>query len=189
MTDSTTALDPIMDGLRTVTADAQAAFGALSSTQLNWKPAADSWSIAQCFDHLITANTQFFPEFERAASGTRKNSFWESVSPFSGMIGRKMISSLDPASLKRLPAPKGALPSQSELPGDIIERFAAHQQEVVAKVAALDGMDMQKTVVTSPFLKLLTYRLGDGLRIMLVHEQRHLGQTRRVMQAEGFPQS
>ncbi len=98
-----------------------------------------------------------------------------------------MLSSLDPASLKKLPAPKGALPSPSDLPGDIIERFAAHQEEVAAKVAALEGMDMEKTVVTSPFLKLLTYRLGDGLRILLVHEQRHLGQARRVMQAEGFP--
>lgn len=187
MTDSATNLAPIMDGLRTVTTEAQTAFGNLSSAQLNWKPAADSWSIAQCFDHLITANTQFFPEFERAASGTRKNSLWESISPFSGIIAKKMLGALDPASLKRIPAPKGALPSQSDLPGDIIEKFAAHQQDVVAKVAALGGMDMQKTVVTSPFLKLLTYRLGDGLRIMLVHEQRHLGQAQRVMQATGFP--
>lgn len=189
MTGTAADLNPIMDGLRAVTTDAQTAFGSLSGAQLNWKPAPDSWSIAQCFDHLITANTQFFPEFERAATGTRKNSLWESISPFSGVIGKKMLSSLDPASLKRLPAPKGSLPSQSDLPADIIKRFAAHQEDVVAKVAALGGMDMQKTVVTSPFLRLLTYRLGDGLRIMLVHEQRHLGQARRVMQAEGFPQA
>lgn len=186
---TTAELTSIEDGLRAVTTEAQQAFGGLTAAQLNWKPAADSWSIAQCFDHLITANTQFFPEFDRAASGTRKNSFWESVSPFSGMIGRKMLSSLDPASLKRLPAPKGSLPSKSDLPGDIIEKFAVHQREVVAKVAALEGKELGKTVVTSPFLKLLTYRIGDGLRIMLVHEQRHLGQAKRVMQAPGFPQA
>jgi len=44
-----------------VAADAQRAFGHLNAQQLNWKPGADSWSVAQCLEHLLTANYAMFP--------------------------------------------------------------------------------------------------------------------------------
>jgi hypothetical protein len=42
-------------------------------------------------------------------------------------------------------------------------------------------------VVTSPLAKLVTYTLGDALRILVTHERRHFEQARRVTQAQGFP--
>lgn len=37
-------------------------FSNISSEQLNWKPSAESWSIAQCLDHLIIADSSYFPD-------------------------------------------------------------------------------------------------------------------------------
>jgi len=37
----------------TITAEFTKEFGNLSAEQLNWKPNADTWSIAQNMDHLI----------------------------------------------------------------------------------------------------------------------------------------
>ena len=54
-----------------------AGFGDLAVQQLNWKPGADQWSVAQCFEHLVTANAAFFPIFEKVLSGEKKNTFWE----------------------------------------------------------------------------------------------------------------
>ncbi|MEO6393426.1 MAG: DinB family protein [Pyrinomonadaceae bacterium] len=184
---SNPTLEPILAELNAITADAKSEFGALSAAQINWKPAADKWSIAQCFDHLINANVAFFPEMERIIAGGRKNSTWESISPFTGFIGRWMIKSLDPKSQKRLPAPKQALPSTSDVDPAIIDRFAENQAKVHALIAATDGIDLKKTVITSPFLKVATYSLLDGFQIVAVHERRHLGQAQRVMQAPGFP--
>ncbi|MBI1765055.1 MAG: DinB family protein [Acidobacteria bacterium] len=59
--------------------DAQATFGHLNAAQLNWKPAPESWSVAQCLDHLLTGNREMLPPMAAAASGTHKASFWESV--------------------------------------------------------------------------------------------------------------
>ena len=56
-------IDHVCGELRTISDDARASFGSLSGEQLNWKPAADSWSVAQCLDHLIRTNEQFYPEF------------------------------------------------------------------------------------------------------------------------------
>ena len=36
-------------------------FGKLSAEQINWKPNAKSWSIGQCFEHLIVTNELYFP--------------------------------------------------------------------------------------------------------------------------------
>jgi hypothetical protein len=180
-------LAPILADLRTVTAEAQAEFGAFDAAQLNWKPAPKSWSIGQCFEHLITVNSLYFPELEAIIAGKRKNSTWQSISPFTGFLGRWLIRSLDPKSVKRLPAPKASQPSSSEVDPAIIRRFVDNQARVAELVAATERVDLRRTVVSSPFLSLMTYTLVDGFKIVAVHERRHLGQARRVTQAPGFP--
>jgi hypothetical protein len=37
-------------------------------------------------------------------------------------------------------------------------------------------------------MKLMTYRLSDGFRVVVEHEKRHIRQAERVVQATGFPQ-
>ena len=43
-----------------ITAAVQAEFSGLDNTQLNRKPVADKWSIAQCLDHLVVSNDSYF---------------------------------------------------------------------------------------------------------------------------------
>ena len=47
-------------------------FCRLSAGQLNWKPAPDEWSIAQCFDHLVVSERPFVPIFEDIRAGRRR---------------------------------------------------------------------------------------------------------------------
>lgn len=55
----------ILDEVEGLAQDTKAIFGGLNSTQINWKPAADVWSIGQCLDHLITANQEYFPQLDQ----------------------------------------------------------------------------------------------------------------------------
>jgi hypothetical protein len=41
--------------------------------------------------------------------------------------------------------------------------------------------------MTSPFIKIITYSVLDGYRLMLAHDRRHFEQARRVMLSRGFP--
>lgn len=169
-----------------VAEDARVSFGSLTEAQLNWKPAGKSWSVGQCFDHIIKTNHEFDPEFERLASGNRKNSFWENWSPFSGIGGRFLINAVSEDS-KKAKAPSKSIVPPSEIDGDIVNNFAEQIAEVNKKVEACSGVDLEKTVVTSPFLAVFTYKFDDALTVLVEHSKRHIRQARRVMEADGFP--
>lgn len=166
--------------------DVQKTFGGLSAEQLNWKPRADSWSVGQCLDHLIKSNEEFDPQFQAVAKGEKKPTLWEKYSPLTSFFGNFLLKSLK-NDARKFKAPSKAIVPPSDIAADIVERFVKHQREVVEKIKSLENVDLQKTVVTSPFLKLMTYRLGTALEIGVEHEKRHIRQAERVMQAEGFP--
>jgi len=178
----------ILSELRKVADDARAAFGSLSAAQLNWKPAEKSWSIAQCFDHLITTHSLYFPLFERLGKGDTASSSWEKHSPLSGFFGRFLIKSMRPENLKKMKTTSKAEPSSSEIGADIVERFAEHQDKLIAAIKKLPSdIDPTKQMVTSPLLSIVTYSLDDTFTILVVHCQRHFGQAKRVTEYEGFP--
>lgn len=174
--------------LQKIADDATATFGKLSADQLNWKPTGKSWSVAQCFDHLVTAHSLYFPLFERMASGDASRSFWEKASPFSGFFGRFLINSMRPDNQKKMRTTKKAQPSASIIDGAIIERFAEHQDQMIEHLRKLPtNIDPAKTIITSPLMGMVTYSLDDCFTILEVHCQRHLGQAKRVAEADEFP--
>ena len=178
-------IERIKNDLANAAADVRAGFRSLSREQLNWKPAADSWSVAQCLDHLIKTNNEMKPVIEAKLRG-EPNSFWEKVSPLSGFFGRFLKKSLV-NDAKKFKAPSKEIVPPSDVDADIVEQFCRHQQKVIEQVDALGKLDWDRTVITSPFLKLMTYHLGDALDIMIEHEKRHIRQAKRVLETEGFP--
>lgn len=170
-----------------IAADATSTFGSLSGEQLNWKPAEGSWSVAQCLEHLIKTNLAFGPEFERLAADGRKNTFWQQWSPFSGMAGRFLVNTLKNDS-KKVKAPSNSIVPPSEVSADIVSRFAENIADVNRKIEAIAAADRQKTVVSSPFMAVMTYSLDDALTILVEHTKRHIRQANRVAASDGFPQ-
>ncbi len=181
-------INDIRSDLQKVADDTQREFGPFSVEQLNWKPSEKGWSVGQCFEHIIKTNLEFYPEFEKLASGKRKNSFWESWSPFTGWAGRFLINAVSIDS-KKAKAPSKRIVPPSEIKPDIVERFAKHIADVNEKLEVCAGVDLQKTVVTSPFLAVFTYTLDDAFTVLVEHTKRHFRQAKRVTEAEGFPAS
>jgi hypothetical protein len=122
-------LADLVAGLNRVTEETQQTFANLDSRQLNWKPGPERWSIAQCFDHLLTANESYFPIFERIGSGQKEtNTFWESMPLLPGFFGRMLIKSLDPASKRKMKAPKPFQPLETDIDDQIVNRFVSQQK-------------------------------------------------------------
>jgi hypothetical protein len=176
----------LLSELQVVSDDTQKTFGNLTAEQINWKPGADGWSVGQCFEHLIKTNLLFFPELERIAGGKRKNSFWENYSPLNSFFGNLLVNSLKKDE-RKFKAPTQKIVPLSEINASIIEQFVAHQTELVEKIKLTENADWQKIKITSPFMKLMTYKLADGFRVVVEHERRHFRQAERVTQTEGFP--
>src|SRR5689334_20364489 len=183
----TADLPSLIAAANQVAADAKSTFGNLSSVQLNWKPSAERWSVGQCFDHLLTSNKGYLPIFNDVLKG-RKQSFWESMPLLPGLAGKLLIKSLDPATTRKLKAPKRFEPAQSDINASVINDFVDQQNQIVEKMKATKHLNLDKVIITSPALAVVTYSLMDAYRVIVVHEHRHFQQARRVTEETAFPQ-
>jgi len=178
-------VEGVVSQFQSVSDDVHESFGGFTPEQVNWKPSSESWSVGQCLDHLIKSNEEFFPELDQLAAGTRKNSFWQKWSPLSGVAGAFLVNSLKKDSQKVKTNQKMTPPSDIE--DDIVERFERHQEEFVQKIHKTDNVDWNRVVLTSPFVKIMTYKMNVGLIALIEHEKRHVRQAKRVMEMDGFP--
>jgi hypothetical protein len=74
-----------------------------------------------------------------------------------------------------------------DIPPAIIEIFADQQARLLRVMQASRALDLDRITITSPVLRVVTYSLMDACRIIVVHEQNHFVQARRVMDSPGFP--
>jgi hypothetical protein len=180
-------IDAVISEFQSISEDVKNNFGSLAPDQVNWKPAPESWSVGQCLDHLIKSNDEFYPELEKLAAGTRKNTFWQNWSPLSGIAGAFLVSTLKKDGQKVKTNQKMTPPS--EIDADIVDRFIKHQTKLAEKIRATNDSEWRKVVLTSPFIKIMTYRMDVGLEAVIEHEKRHIRQAKRVVETSGFPKS
>ena len=169
-----------------VAREAKDTFGRLTPAQLNWKPSAERWSVAQCFDHLLTSNKDYLPIVDSVLAG-QKRTFWQSMPVLPGVWGKLLIKSLDPVKGRKLKAPKNFQPAQSDISSSVIDDFVAQQSKIVEKMKATEHLDLEKIIISSPVTSVVTYSLMDAYRVIVVHEARHFQQARRVTEESGFP--
>lgn len=180
-------LSGLVSAANAIAGETLAGFGELTEAQLNWKPGAEQWSVAQCFDHLVTANAAFFPVFEKVINGEKRNTFWERLPVLPAVWGKLLIKSVAPESTRKLKAPKVFHPSNSRIDEAIIRRFVDQQNQIISYMKATADLDLEKIIISSPVTNLVTYSLMDAYRIIVNHEKRHLLQATRVSEMDGFP--
>lgn len=183
------SLSDVRTGLDDIAREAQATFGGLDGRQLNWRPDETRWSVAQCFEHLLTTNRLMFRASDNALDDAQPRSVWQRLPVLPGVVGRMMIRSQAPDGARKFTAPSTARPATSDIATDIIQRFVQQQRDAVLLVQSLDERRAANTIMTSPFVKVITYSVLDGWRLVIAHERRHFEQARRVTQSPGFPGS
>jgi len=180
-------LSQIFDEAEAIGRDVRSAFGHLNAEQLNWKPSAEQWSVAQCLQHLIASNQEMFSAFDAAINGTKPTTFLERLPGLPGLWGKMMVKFLAPGGKQKYKALPRVSPADSGLDSRIVGDFVSHQQTVIEKMKALQALHPEKIIMTSPFASFMTYSLLDACRIILVHERRHFAQAERVMAMDSFP--
>ena len=168
-------------------AQLRAAFGGLTVAQLNWKPDAETWSIGECLDHLITTNRTYFAQLEAIARGDKYVSFWEKLPLFHGMWGRMLIKATTATVAKKAKSPAAFRPTRSTVPATIVTDFCTQLADLILKVQKTDNVDHHTMIISSPAASFITYSLHDGLVIIFQHNQRHYNQALAVMARAEFP--
>ena len=184
---TTLSLAEVRTELEDVARETQATFGGLDARQLNWRPDAASWGVGQCLQHLLTANCLMFRAAEDALNDTRPRTLWQRLPLLPGVFGRMLIRSQAPNAARKFTAPSKARPATSDIAADIIQRFVEQHRDASARVQELDERDAALTIMTSPFIRVVTYSVLDGWRLVVAHDRRHFEQARRVTMSQGFP--
>ena len=185
---TTLSLTDVKNGLAEIAREAEATFGALDAWQLNWRPDAARWSVAQCFEHLLTSNRLMLRSADDALNPAHPQSVWQRLPVLPGVMGRIMVRSQAPETTRKFKAPTPARPSSSDIGADVIQRFVEQHRDAVVRVAALDEGRAARTIMSSPYVRIITYSVLDGWRLMVAHDRRHVEQARRVTQAAEISQ-
>lgn len=177
----------LISKLNQVSADSKQTFGNLSAEQINWKPNGKSWSIGQCFEHLIVTNNLYFPNIQKVIDCTHQNNFFSKI-PFGvDLIGFAMKNALNPNQKRKMKTFKVFEPSASNVSPNIIENFTENNRKLIEMIAACKDLELHKIKIAEPLSVALNLRLDDAFEILAMHEQRHFLQATRVLQLEGFP--
>jgi len=177
----------LIDEANAVADDAQKNFGQLNTQQLNWKPAANQWSVGQCLDHLIVINSAYFPTIQKIARDGYKPSLQQRLPVLPRFFAWMVIKAVSPETKARFKTARHVAPSSSTIAGDILARFEAHQQELIRHMKMVEKLDLKEIIINSPVASVATYSMLDAYRIAVTHERRHLLQAQRVMETPGFP--
>jgi len=155
-------------------------FSSLTAQQLNWKSSSGSWSIGQCLDHIIIANSLYFSTLKKITDGNYVASFWEKHSPFTNFFGRFFINHLQEDVTSKMKTTKVFLPSMSDIGLEVIERFYQRHDTFMGFVSKCAQLNLEEIVITSPEFRFVTYNLRDVIQFLVQHEHRHINQAIRV---------
>ncbi len=170
-----------------ISGNAKATFDNFSAKQINWKPNAKSWSVGQCFEHLIVTNDLYFPNIQKVIDGKHRNNFFSKIPFSSDLIAVLMKNSLHPEQKRKMKTFKMFEPAASHVSETIIEDFAENQRRLVGLIKAVEDFDIHKIKIAEPLSIALNLRLEDVFEILIMHEQRHFRQAERVTKEADFP--
>ncbi len=166
---------------------AQNLLGDLNALQFNWQPGSDRWSIAQCIDHLVVTGRSSLSNIHRAVNEARSKGLF-SPGPFRyGLIEKWFVRQMEPPAKMRFKAPTAYVPSASQNQAEIMASFYRLQEEFLACIDEVNGIDLSRTKVSNAASRWFRLSLGQELACDAAHERRHLWQAGRVKEELDFP--
>jgi hypothetical protein len=159
----------------------------LTDRQLNQRPAAGGWSVAECLDHLLVTGEQVLAPIDAGIDRALKRG-WTSSGPFRyGRLGNWFVRSNGGGQppRRRFKAPSLYQPSPARPAAELVESFGALQARLQQRLERADGVDLARVKISSPVTRLLRLSLGQWFALLAGHQERHLGQARRVLEQIG----
>lgn len=166
-----------------ITQSVENSFGSLDQEQLNQKPDAETWSIAQNLHHLIVLNETYFPVLDSLRNGTYTLPFTARFNFAVKFFGSMLLKYNQPESKMKLKTMSLWRPNEDSVINNVIERFKNHQEELKQQIRNSLYLIEQGTIISSPGSKFVVYKLETAFDILVTHERRHLVQAQRVKAA------
>ena len=171
----------LLDRIELIKASTQP-FLRLTDQQLTYNPAPNKWSIAEVFGHLNIAHDVYIRGMlsrVTLAPDVKMESYR------SGWLGDLIYEKIMPrpdGSVFKLKALKSHCAGTDTVDGkEVLESFLRKCDAIDDILRHVTTKDLQRIKIPFSFSRLLSLRLGDSLRYLVAHGERHLLQAQRVM--------
>lgn len=156
-------------------------FSNLTLEELNWKPDANTWSIAQNLEHLIVVNETYYPVLVSLKSGTYKKPIIGKLGFVVSFFGKTVLKAVQPEMKRKMNTFPMWEPGKSDITNDILLRFKKHQTELRKNIEDAKELVLEGVVISSPANKYIVYKLEIAFDIIVSHELRHLAQAKEIL--------
>ncbi len=174
----------LVDQLAANERDAAALVDGLSAEHGAQPPAPGAWSVAECLDHLATADRVYLVPMRAAAARGRERKRWRRGPATPGLLGGWFVRSLEPVEkTRKLRAPRTIRPRVGPSLDSARDDFRAAHRDAVAFLRENADLDLARIRFVNPFIPGLRFSLATGLHVIATHERRHLRQAWRARRA------
>lgn len=165
--------------------DARALVAGLDEVRGAWRSEPGKWSVAECLDHLATANRVYLAAMQPRAQAALDKGRARRRPIRPGLLGGWFVRSLEPPVSRRfrMRAPRKIRPRESPPLGQAADGFFASHGEVVAFLLRYSAIDLAGVTFPHPFIRGLRFSLATALHVLAAHERRHLWQGWGVRRA------
>jgi len=176
-------LQRLEDELNAAERDAHALVDGLTETLGAWREQPGSWSVAECLDHLATANRVYLSALQPAAARAQAEGRRRRGPAHPGVVGGWFVKFLEPPVTRKTGAPRTIRPRTAPSLNDAVKMFLASQDEVRRFLRTYSEIDLRGVRFANPFIRGVRFSLATGLHVIAAHERRHLWQAWRVRRA------
>ena len=158
-----------------------AAFSKIEVERLQYKPDASRWSVLECIAHLNRYYAFYMPLLRNAVA---KSPIIKADFTFtSGLLGQFFVRLMEPKgnTVKKMKAMAKMNPQGSTLDVSELHDFMAYQEELLTLLETCKYHNLAQPKVPTALSKWITISLGDTLRFLVVHNERHLLQAQNCL--------
>jgi DinB superfamily len=154
----------------------------LRTQQLHWKPAPDKWCIAEIFEHINITHGIYLKYINTALANAPIQARETFKSNLLGIWSYDLIMPRQDGSVFKLRAPKFLHANPVNLDGEqVLSSFMKQLDDFDHILELAQYVDLQKIKIPFSFTSLLKLRMGDNLRFIVAHNERHLLQAQKVL--------
>ncbi len=77
-------------------------FASLTADEINWKPNAQKWSVAQCIHHLIVVNESYYPILDQVRNKTYYTPRYGKIGFITKFFGKIVLDAVNPDRRKKM---------------------------------------------------------------------------------------
>lgn len=168
----------VADQIQQMTAEMESLLNLRSADELLIRLEPQSWSVAECLDHLTQTTRAFLPAICEAIAEAPKLKSNRRLR--TGLLPSLFIRNLNPPyriRFKVLPQ----LAPQNPDSATAWNEFVQSQAELLAALTSTAGLAIDKVRIKSPVYARISYNIYGAFRMLAAHQSRHVWQIRQIL--------